>query len=226
MNTASYDWAVEEVRLACLKEQENNMMSSYVEECYKSALKAYKLLLDDGHSGHSFPYTVNILQKMCKGFPLTPIEDVPEVWTEIEFHANEIMTVYQCKRDFSLFKNVYADGTVKYNDNDRIKCVDPFTGETFNFGFVSNLINEKFPITMPYLPEGTYMVSVISFLAEEKEGYDFDTIGVSSVLTPDKETVPIHRFFREPNDDEEPTFNGWIEIDRDEFMKRYAGRVK
>ena len=70
-------WAEEEIRLACEKEGE------YGRACYKSAMRAYKSLLNDDHSGFSIHLTKNILNRLINVQPLTPIEDVPEVWNDI-----------------------------------------------------------------------------------------------------------------------------------------------
>ena len=56
--------------------------------------------------------------KEDKSKPLTPIEDTDDVWNLIDNHENGYIS-YQCKRMSSLFKDVYADGTVKYDDINR-----------------------------------------------------------------------------------------------------------
>lgn len=79
------EWAEQECRIACKKENPNFNFESdefdYGCSCYKSALKAYKALCDDGHSGYSFSVTKNILNRLMEGIPLTPItdEDFPKV---------------------------------------------------------------------------------------------------------------------------------------------------
>ena len=74
-----YEWAEQECRLACKKENPNFDFDSddfdYGCSCYKSALKAYKSLLEDEHSGMSFSFTRNILERLMRGEPLTPITD-------------------------------------------------------------------------------------------------------------------------------------------------------
>ena len=59
---------------------------------------------------------------------------------------------YQCKRMSSLFKYVYADGTVKYRDVDRyhgvnINCPDA----QYHSGLIDTVMDELYPITMPYI---------------------------------------------------------------------------
>ena len=75
------NWAEQECRIACRKENQDYDFDSdnfdYGCSCYKSALKAYKSLCEDGHSGCSFNITKNILLKLMEGQPLTPITKQP-----------------------------------------------------------------------------------------------------------------------------------------------------
>ena len=74
-----YDWAEQECRIACKKENPDFNFDSedfdYGCSCYKSALKAYKSLCEDAHSGASFNFTRIILERLMDGQPLTPITD-------------------------------------------------------------------------------------------------------------------------------------------------------
>lgn len=212
------DWAKEEIRIAIEKED------GYGKACYESALKAYKCLCEDEHSGLSWALTTQILNQLCKGFPLSPIENTPDVWEEVsELPGGK--TLYQCKRRPSLFKDIDKKGNETFSDVERVKCVDPKTDTVFAFSLATHMIDDMFPIEFPYLPIDKYKVAVVSFKADDPE-CDLDTIGISTILTPDKEVIQVNRFFRKPDDREDPTFNGWVEIDIDEFIKRYAGRVK
>ena len=67
LNMSMYDWAEQECRIACKKENPDFNFDSkdfdYGCSCYKSALKAYKSLCKDGHSGASFNFTSSFAQK-------------------------------------------------------------------------------------------------------------------------------------------------------------------
>lgn len=113
----------------------------------------------------------------------------------------------------SLFKDVFEDGTVKYTDVNRCYCKDIHTGSTYNFGIVGRLIDEMYPITMPYIPEDkSYVVFCEDFLFEGKG--DFDTFGILYLRDPKGNTVPINRFFKEAEED------GLIEISKEEYESR------
>lgn len=80
-------WVENEVRIAC--EHERKASGTKEEEqdygcaCFESALKAYRSLLEDGHSGFSIGMTKYILVRMIERKPLTPIVDTEDVWIEV-----------------------------------------------------------------------------------------------------------------------------------------------
>ena len=191
-------WAENEVRLACE---------------YESALKAFKSLCEDGHSGFSIGLTKQILNRLIDGKVLTPIEDMPDIWDEPTHKDKNGGDVHQCKRMSSLFKTIYPDGTVKYSDNNRVVGININNGISFHNGFISNFINEMYPITMPYIPEDQpFRVYVDDFLVDPKNG-DYDTRAILYVVKPDGEKVTINRYFKESED-------SFVEITLEEFLRR------
>ena len=76
------DWAKREVEIACNKENPDRKEGEfdYGCACYESALKAFESLCDDGHSGCSIGFTKAILNRLIDGMPLTPIEDIDDIW--------------------------------------------------------------------------------------------------------------------------------------------------
>ena len=224
-------WAEREVAIACKKENPNKKDGEfdYGYACYESALKAFKTLCDDGHSGLSMKFTQLILNRLINGQPLTPIEDIDDVWYECH-HYEYGNKLYQCKRMSSLFKDVYADGTIEYSDNNRLYCVDIHKPNiTYSSGLVRRIIDKMFPITMPYMPDRPIKVYCEDFLTDKKNG-DFDTVGVFYALKTEngkQEKIEINRFFREPKDNEK-LICGLVEISKEEYIQRkneseYAG---
>ena len=215
------DWAEREVAIACETENPNkkDREFDYDYACYKSALKAFKTLCDDGHSGFSIKITQSILNRLINGQPLTPIEDTDDIWYE-RHHYKEGNKLYQCKRMSSLFKDVYADGTVEYSDNNRSYCVNINNpNDTYYSGLVRRIVDKMFPITMPYMPGTPIKVYCEDFLTDKKNG-DFDTIGVLYAFKTEngeQKKIEINRFFREPKDNEE---YDWVEISKEEYMQR------
>ena len=218
------DWAEREVAIACGKENPNKKDREFDYDCacYKSALKAFKTLCDDGHSGLSMKFTQLILNRLINGQPLTPIGDTDDVWHDVsEVSPNKnVYKLYQCKRMSSLFKYVYDDGTVEYSENDRVYCVNINSPNiTYSSGLVRIIIDAMFPITMPYMPGNPIKVYCEDFLTDKKNG-DFDTVGVFYALKTEngeQKKIEINRFFREPKDNEELD---WVEISKEEYMHR------
>ena len=217
------DWAEREVAIACEKEKEKSNKKDgefdYGCACYESALKAFKTLCDDGHSGFSIKITQSILNRLINWQPLTPIEDTDDVWYECHSYEDG-HELYQCKRMSSLFKDVYADGTVEYSDNNRLYCININNPtDMYYSGLVRRIIDKMFPITMPYIPGKPIEVYCEDFLTDERNG-DFDTIGVLYALKTEngeQKKIEINRFFREPKDNEE---RDWVEISIGEYMQR------
>ena len=222
------DWAEREVDIACKKENPDRKEGEfdYGCACYESALKAFKSLLDDGHSGLSISITKNILVRLIEGKPLTPIEDTDDVWNMSYTNDNGKM-VYQCNRMSALFKTVHSDGSVDYSSNDHCYCIDINDPKnTYSSGLVRSIIEKMFPITMPYMPCKPIKVYCEDFLTDKNNG-DFDTFGVFYALKEEngeQKRIEINRFFREPFNKEEESkeFPGWVEISKEEYSERKA----
>lgn len=214
------EWAKREVELACENEKKADCDCLYAIGCYKSALKAYDSLLEDGHSGLSINITKNILLRLIDGLPLTPIEDTDDVWIKCgDIKPGDGSTTYQCTRMSSLFKDVYPDGSIKYHDNRRCYCADINSEVSYSCGLASRLINEMFPISMPYYPStNQFKVYCSDFLSDEKNG-DFDTVAIWYVIKPDGERMDLNKYYKESD-------HSWVEIDKNEYKERYENRVE
>ena len=222
-----YSWAEQECRLACKKENPDFDFDSddfdYGCSCYKSALKAYKSLAEDGHSGMSFSFTRDILERLMRHEPLTPITDddfkgEDSICSDKDLASRRLKSEIQCPRMSSLFRKETVDGDVTYNDLNRAYCIDVENpSDTFS-SRVDNIVDELFPIKMPYLPEkGKYKVYVQTFLTDKKNG-DFDTRGVIYLTTPDGKRIDINRYYTEKNGE-------MVEISKDEYDELLEKRV-
>lgn len=194
----SISWAEREIEL--LKEQnkpDKEDEFDYVGECCNSALRAYKSLLDDGHSGMSIAVTKEILNRLINDKPLTPIEDTDDMWNKLDFGSEH--DEYVCKRMHGLFKNVYSDGRVKYNDVNRVVGVNINNPDAvFSSNSTRNIVNELYPITFPYMPPNKpYKVYTEDFLYDKNNG-DFDTEGFFYLITPEGKRVEINKFYHYP----------------------------
>lgn len=209
------EWAKREVEIACARERKNSSEEGewdYGCACYESALKAFMSLAEDSHSGMSIGITKRILNRLIDGRPLTPIEDTDDIWNDVSYRDDKYQE-FQCRRMSSLFKRVYPDGTVKYRDIDGHYCVNIHNpNSTYHSGLVQKIVDEMFPVTMPYCPGDPIKVYCEDLLSDWKNG-DFDTVGIFYAKKPDGKEVPINRYFKESG-------NGWEEITVTEYKDR------
>ena len=212
-----YDWAKNEVEIAKKSSAMKDEDFDYLGECYDSALKAYKSLCDDGHSGLSFGITSSILKRLLRADPLTPIYDEPDMWNEVAGISEDECKVYQCRRMSSLFKDVYPDGRVEYSDVNRVHCIDVDTTFTYYLSLADRWFDKNYPIKLPYSGE-KIDVFVEEFLTDEKNG-DFDTIGLL-YANKDGEVININKYFKADEEDKE-----WVEITQDQYYKRKLKKI-
>lgn len=212
------EWAKKEIELASAKERDEaeNSGWNYAISCYESAYRAFERLANDNHSGMSILITQNILNSLIAGRPLTPIEDTPDVWVDASYPGSEYYASYQCTRMSSLFKHVLKNGTIIFNDINRVVCTcNPDSAVCWSSGFVTNIINQKYPITLPYMPESKpYVCTCTEALYDEQNG-DYDTLAVWYVNKPDGSCDHIDRFFKESSAN-----HGFVEITQPEYSMR------
>lgn len=214
-------WAANEIAIAKKNEQKDagdKSLDGYVNTCYDSALKAFNSLCGDGHSGMSIGFTRGILNRLILCKPLTPIEDVPEVWNLVDGGHDGIKELYQCTRMTSFFKDIMDDGSIKFTDVDRTITINMGNDTSWHNGLVSKMIDSMFPITMPYYPlTDQYVVYCEEWLDDPGRG-DYDTLGIIYMIKPDGTRIDINRFYKESNSSDNP----WIEIDKAEYESRKA----
>ena len=193
---------------------------SYGVAIYESAMRAYKSLLKDGHSGMSWGITTQVLMRLMKHRPLTPLRGTDDEWKDCSHHIDgEVM--YQNIRCSAVFKHVDSAGNVTYSDNDRVVCVDEGTGHAHNLGLASMEVNERFPITFPYSPSNKpYKVYDRAFATTGEPGC-YDTVGVFKIECPNGTTVEVNKYYKEDGD-------RFVPIDKHEYQERlgtyYANR--
>lgn len=177
------EWAEREIAAACKRENPNwdGKSFDYGCSCYRSALKAYKSLMEDNHSGFSFSMTKNILKKLLDEIPLSPITDndffgdkYESLESDESLKSRGLKSHIQCPRRSSLFREEDLEGNIKYKDIDRYYCIDTENpSDTFSSS-TADFIDKLYPITMPYIPSSTpFIVYVRSWLTDVKHG-DFD----------------------------------------------------
>ena len=204
------EWAEREVEIACKKENPNwdGKSFDYGCSCYQSALKAYKSLCEDGHSGASFNLTKNILIRLMEDLPLTPIIDEDfinsesEIWKSPEYLKKVgLKSDLQCQRMSSLFRKETLDGKIIYSDISTIMH-DANGNNWCNCGPAFKVVDEMFPIKMPYYPsnekykvygETFYIVDGEDKTAEHPGTYNL--VKIYYIITPNNEKIEINKEF-------------------------------
>lgn len=148
-----------------------------------------------------------------------PLEDTPDTWI-FSHDCDDGAACYRHKDRCSLFKDVYPDGAVKYSDTGRFDAINiNMATVAYHSGLVSRVMDEMFPIEMPYIPEDeSHKVVCENFLVDPKNG-DFDTYGIFFVIKPNGGRVEINRYFKDAED-------GWTEIDEKEYTRRKLMRLE
>lgn len=215
-------WAEREIELACKRENPDwdGESFDYGCACYQSALKAYKSLMGDGHSGASFGFTKAILIRLMNDLPLSEITEKDfEDAQPIEVNKEEHYVMKQCPRMGRLFQTKYDDGTVRYDDVDRVACCQIGKDYSCGFGLLQDIVNKMYPITMPYYPPvQPYKIYFKEWLADPKNG-DFDTVEALYLITPEGERVEINRYWTEKD-------GKLVEIGKEEYDRLVASLNK
>ena len=205
------EWAEREIEIACKKENPNwdSKSFNYGCSCYQSALKAYKSLCEDGHSGASFNLTKNILIRLMEDLPLTPIIDEDftnsesEIWKSPEYLKKVgLKSDLQCPRMSSLFRKETLDGKIIYSDLSRTIMHDANGNNWCNCGPAFKIVDEMFPIKMPYYPSiEKYKVYGETFYIVDGEDKTADNPGTYNlvkiyyIITPNNERIEINKEF-------------------------------
>lgn len=196
-------WAENEIRLKKEFEgKEAGGWTPYVNGCLDSALKAYKSLCEDGHSGMSFSITRQILELLMHYIPLTPIEDVPESWGDsYGFGDSDKRKHFQCIRRSSLFKEIDPDGKVSYHDIDNtvldeVKLEDGHVsalGTNRTDKVLKKYCPEAMEIKFPYCPPRyPWRVRMSEELNDNSRDRDFNYL--SYILCPNFERIHVDKY--------------------------------
>ena len=118
-------------------------------------LKLLEVFADEGHSGSSAPYTINLFSKLAKFDPIVPLTGEDWEWNQISDGDEKI---YQNKRCSAVFKSsnrfdgqpYYIDGKVFWG-----WCKSEEDGKMFKSSYTGR--NSHIPIVFPYTPKTEYV---------------------------------------------------------------------
>ena len=115
-------------------------------------LALLKVFADEGHSGSSAPYAVNMFKKLAMYEPLVPLTGEDWEWHE----ASE--GVFQNKRCSRVFKQADRFNGQAYDIDGRVFYewyTDKETGEKYKSHYTSR--DSLVPVTFPYTPSTEYV---------------------------------------------------------------------
>lgn len=213
------EWAEREIEL-----KEKSIPKDEINNAYKNALQAYCNTIEIFQKDPNYFYlSIGVLQELLFGECLTPIEDNDEDWILVRGidGKKENKLIYKSKRKKGLEKHVTCydsenNITTTYFDFQRAICFDVNTEASYTGGIGFKVLNEMFPITMPYEPDtNKIIIYTENFKYYNDSNGDADTFGVLYFKMPNGELKKVYRFFK--ND---PKTNNIIEIDKAEYFAR------
>lgn len=213
---SNMDWAKREIDIACRRERKNAPVDKfdYGCACYESALKAFKCLCEDDHSGMSIGFTKTILNRLIDGKPLTPIEDTDDEFTYVREDLRYGEKVFQSRRMSSFFKYLRSDGSAYYHDIGRAVGIDINSDiGWFYSNTIDEIVDALFPITMPYWPDGDPIKVYLEYFLTDSCIGDYDTRGILYLIHPSEGRLSVNRYFK--YDD-----NQTVEIGLTEYLQR------
>ena len=125
----------------------------------RDILNIVETFVEQHHSGFSANYTLNLLERLLRYKPLTPIEDKPEEWLDLSQYGMEDL---QHKRCSSVFKR--KDGTAYWVEG-RIFSDD--NGKSW-YTSKDSIVEIEFPFVVPLHSENVYVEKEVGD-ANEKE---------------------------------------------------------
>ena len=103
---------------------------------------------------------------------------------------------------------------MKFTDVDRVYCIDidrPTISWHCRLG--DNIVDELFPIEMPYYPtKNPYKLYKEDLLVDPENG-DYDTQGFFYLITPYGDKIDVNKFYKEQDGE-------WVEIGIEEYNNR------
>ena len=135
--------ALAEFRAAGWTDDEGKFKEEMQEAICKHVLELLKVFADEGHSGTTAPYTVNMFKKLAMFEPLVPLTGEDWEWNEC---GNGIFQNKRCSRVF--------------------KQADRFNGQAYDIegrvfreptGACYTGAESRVPVTFPYTPKTEYV---------------------------------------------------------------------
>lgn len=151
--------AQREFRAAGWTDENDKFVDGMQEDICNHVLDLLEVFHNEGHSGTTAPYTVDLFSKLAMFKPLAPLTGEDWEWNMIRDDSTGGMTVYQNKRCGAVFKQSDRfDGKPYYLDAvvfwEWVSMADVDRGKPFKSYFTS--MDSMQPIEFPYTPKTEY----------------------------------------------------------------------
>lgn len=148
------DHAWKEFRAAGWCDEHNKFKDEMQENICKHVLDLLIVFSQEGHSGSSAPYAINVFSTLAKFEPLAPLTGEDWEWNDVsKYGGRDDGPLYQNNRCSRVFKDANGaydiDGIVWYEWH-----TDEKTGEQHKVHFTSR--DSRVPVTFPYTPKTEY----------------------------------------------------------------------
>ena len=164
-NMSNYKFhAMTEFRAAGWIDEDGKYCDEMQEAICNHVLKLLEVFADEGHSGSSAPYAIDLFAKLAKFDPVVPLTGEDWEWNEISDDRTNGVTVYQNKRCGSVFKQsdrfdgkpYWLDGKVFWEWS---SFDDMYDGEPFKSYYTSkdSLVTIEFPWVKPNSSEYVFV---------------------------------------------------------------------
>lgn len=148
------DHAWKEFRAAGWCDEHNKFNDEMQEAICKHVMDLLIVFSQEGHSGFSAPYAINLFSALAKFEPIVPLTGEDWEWSDVsEYGGRDDGPLYQNKRCSHVFKDSTGaydiDGIVWYD-----WYTDTETGERHKSHFTNR--ESRVPVTFPYTPKTEY----------------------------------------------------------------------
>lgn len=138
---------------------ENGKFNDEMQEMIcKHVMKLIEIFEEEGHSGSTAPYAINMFKRLASFKPIAPLTGEDSEWHDVSEYSGK--TTYQNKRCSSVFKEG-KDGQAYNIDGKVFWEWAVYEGEPFKSYYSSR--DSRVPVTFPYVvpeePEYVYRQS-------------------------------------------------------------------
>ena len=155
--------AMTEFKAAGWLDENGKFKDDMQESICNHILALLKVFTDEGHSGSTAPYTVDLFKKLAMYEPIVPLTGEDWEWHDISRYSGDDSPVYQNRRCGRVFKDKDGaydiDGRVFWEWSERplYEDEDGYPGMSEPYKAYYTCRDSRVPVTFPYSPATVYV---------------------------------------------------------------------